>query len=75
MPLMFRAVLPVLVRVTTCAPLVVPTCCDAKVREAALKPARGPSPVPESSALCGLPDALSLTESVATREPGAWGGT
>jgi hypothetical protein len=30
-------------------------------------------PVPESEAVCGLPDALSVTESVATREPVADG--
>lgn len=73
MPVILSTALPVLVSVTTCAVLVVPTTCAANVSEAGLNPANGPRPVPESMALCGLPDALSMIESLAAREPGACG--
>lgn len=73
MPVILSAVLPVLARVTTCAPLAIPTTCEAKVSEAGLNPANAPRPVPESVALCGLPGASSVIESMAERERGALG--
>ena len=68
-----RAAFPALVRVTACAELVVPTTCELKVRRLGARVTVGPDPVPTKAADCGLPVALSLIESVATREPAACG--
>jgi hypothetical protein len=65
MPVIFTAAVPVLVKLTTCALLVVPTACEANTTEVGLTPAAGPRPVPDRLAACGLPDALSVTRSVA----------
>jgi len=52
---------PVLLNVTACAALVVPTFWLANVRLVGDKPATGAMPVPLRLAVCGLPAALSLT--------------
>lgn len=73
MLLILRAELPRFVRVTACPPLVVPTCCDAKVSEFGTRVGSGPSPVPTSAPDCGLPGAVSLIDRLAIREPAAVG--
>lgn len=66
-----RLVVPMLLRVTTWAELVVPATWLPKVR---LPGARvTPVPVPVRATVCGLPEALSVMESEAVREPIALG--
>ena len=69
--------LPVLVTVTNCVALVVPTAWLAKVNEAGERLATGPldveAPVPVRVAVCGLPVALSVAATVAVRVPEAAG--
>ena len=57
------APVPVLLNVTTCAPLVVPTSCEAKLKLAGDKLAAGATPVPVRLTDCGLPVALSVIAS------------
>ena len=62
MPLRFSAAVPVLVTVTTCAALVVPTVWLANVRLAGDKLTSGtPTAVPVSETACGLEAALSVS--------------
>jgi hypothetical protein len=63
-----RLALPVLVSVTVCDKLVVPTGSDGKVGDAE-KLTVGPVPVPLKLTVCGLPLALSVNESVPEAEP------
>ena len=66
-----RLVVPMLLRVTTWAELVVPATWLPKVR---LPGARvTPVPVPVRATVCGLPEALSVMKSEAVREPIALG--
>ena len=60
-----------MLRVTSCAGLVVPTSWAAKVTLVGDKVAFGPetTPVPLREAICGLPAALSETLSAALRNP------
>lgn len=62
---------PVLVRVTVCAVLEVPTVCPAKVSAVTLKEATGDGivPVPLSATLCGELPALSVRVSVPVSVP------
>ena len=60
MLLMLKAPLPVLVRVTERAALVVPTDRLLKVRLAGVRLTTGPVPVPVRLTVCGLPLALSV---------------
>jgi hypothetical protein len=64
---------PELVRVTLCAALVVAMSWPAKVRLFPERVTAGAIPVPVSEMLCGLPDALSVTDSEAFRAPVAPG--
>jgi hypothetical protein len=65
--------LPVLVTVIFWAELVVPTVWLAKVRLVGFKVITAPVPVPVNETVCGLPGALSATESVPVRVPVAVG--
>jgi hypothetical protein len=56
-------------RVVLCAALVVPTVWPAKVRLAGVRVTAGAVPVPLSAAVCGLPGALSVMETLAERLP------
>ena len=71
MPVMFREVVPTLVRVTFFAPLIVPKAWVEKVK------LTGESftvvPIPLRVTFCGLPAALSLMLSAAVRVPLAVG--
>ncbi len=69
----FNTALPVLVRVTDCAALVVPRFWLAKTRLEAFRLTAGPPPVPERLMVCGLPTALSEMFTVAVRLPVAEG--
>jgi hypothetical protein len=73
MLVMLKLVFPVLFRVTVCAPLVVPTLWLLKVRLVAVTPAMGALPVPVRLTVCGLPVALSVMVTEATRDPGTVG--
>src|SRR6266536_2880186 len=64
---------PVLVSVTACAALVVPTICEAKTRFAGVRLAVGAVPVPVSVTLWGLLAALSASVTLALRAPVAVG--
>ena len=64
---------PVLVRVTVWAALVVPTVCGAKVAELTLRLTAGANPVPANGMVCGLPDAELVTARVAIRVPPSLG--
>jgi hypothetical protein len=69
MPVMFSVAVPVLDSVATCDALVVPV-VDAKVSVGGVSVAAGAAaavPVPLSAVVCGEPDALSATESVAEK--------
>ena len=70
---MVSGAVPELVRVTLCAELVVVISCPAKVRLVPDSVTAGATPVPASEMLCGLPDALSVTDSEALRAPVAVG--
>jgi hypothetical protein len=75
-PLTVRVALPLFVRVTVCAALVVPTVWLAKVRLVGEKVATGPElvvPVPVRLTVCGLPLALSVIVMVAVLVPDAVG--
>src|SRR5205807_2094251 len=69
----FRAADPVLLKVTVWAALVVPTSWLANVRLAGNSPAAGAIPLPLRATVCGLPLALSVTDSVPVRMPVAVG--
>jgi hypothetical protein len=73
--LIVSAPLPELVRVTLCAELVVPTCCWPKLRLVGEKLTAGAvaTPVPLSATVCGEAGALSVTETLAPRDPAALG--
>src|SRR5215471_8458464 len=69
---MFRFEPPTLVTVRFCAALVVPTTCPEKLSEPGVMLTAGPLgdvPLPVRVALCGLPAALSETDSVPPRVP------
>ena len=69
MPLMVNAAVPVFLRVTVCAALVVPVCA-VKVSEVVESETAGAAavvPVPVSATLCGEPVALSVMETAAAK--------
>ncbi len=68
-----KAAFPVLVRVTACTALVVPSVWLGKVRLVVVRLTAGPPPVPVRLTVWGLPVALSLTFNMAVRVPGAAG--
>ncbi len=71
---MVSVALPLLESVTVCAELVVPTDWLPKAIAAGLTLTAGPfTPVPERLTICGLPRALSATDSEATRARAAVG--
>lgn len=72
-PLMARAEVPVLLRETVWAPLVVPIFWLLKVRLEVAKVAKGALPVPLKFKVCGLFVALSVRISDAVRVPGPVG--
>jgi hypothetical protein len=69
MPEIASEALPVLLRVTACAALVVPDNCAPKVSEVAEKFTLGPLPVPLRLTTWGLFEALSETVRVPLRVP------
>jgi hypothetical protein len=69
MLVMPKAPLPVLLRVTVCAALVVPTGWLPKPRLVGKRLTTGPVPVPERLTVCGLPLALSVMLTEAVRLP------
>ena len=73
MPEMVSEALPVLVRMTVCAVLVLPDIWAVKVREAGDKPTTGSVPVPVSGQVWGLFAALSEIVRVPERVPIAVG--
>ncbi len=73
MLLMVSVAVPLLVSVTVCAALVVPTCWLLKVRVLLDNVTAGAIPVPLRLTLCGLPAALSVIDSVPVRVPVAVG--
>jgi hypothetical protein len=73
MDVMLIAAVPVLLRVTGCAALVVPRVWAPNVRLVAVRLSDAPPPVPVRLTACGLPEAESLTLSPAVRVPGAVG--
>ena len=73
MLVMLKLALPVLLRVTVCAALVVPMVWLPKVRLVAVRLTAGPLPVPVRLAVCGLPLASSVMLSDAVRVPEAVG--
>jgi hypothetical protein len=66
---------PVFLTVDVCAALLVPTCCEPKVRLAGVSvtAGAGAAPVPVSDTLCGLPAASSPIWMLAVRVPAALG--
>ena len=70
---MFKVALPVLLRVTVCAELVISTGWLPKARLAGERLARAAAPVPERLTVCGLLLALSVMLSEAVRLPLAEG--
>ncbi len=68
MLVMLSVKLPLLVSVTVCAELVVPTDWFPKAMLVGLSEAVGPVPVPVRLTLCGLPDVLSVTVRLADGE-------
>ena len=73
MPVMLKAALPLLVRVTVCAALVVLSTWAANVRLAGARLTVGPTPVPVRVTVCGLPGALSVRVTAPLRGPGTVG--
>jgi hypothetical protein len=76
MPVIVSAALPLFVKVTVCAALVLPTFCDANVSDAGASVTAGAlaaAPVPARPAVCGLPVALSAMLTLAVRAPVAVG--
>src|SRR6516225_2557195 len=71
MPVTVKVVIPTLVRVTIWAGLVVPTSTGAKYR--LVGESLAVVPTPARLTFCGLPAALSVTLSIATRVPNAVG--
>lgn len=69
MPEIFKVALPLLLSVTLCDTLVVPTAWEAKFRLAGERLATGPIPVPVTRIICGLPPPLSFTFSVELTVP------
>lgn len=67
---MLMAAVPVLLRVTGCAALVVPRVWAPNVRLVAVRLSDAPPPVPARLTVCGLPEAESLMLSPAVRAPG-----
>src|SRR2546426_433168 len=72
-PVMVSGASPVLLSVTFCGRPVVPTNWLAKLRLAGDRLTTGAMPVPLRAAICGLPEALSVTTSAAERAPRALG--
>src|SRR5271155_4279294 len=75
-PVRFSVALPLLVSVTLCAELAVPTVCDEKVRLVGARVTAGAgaaTAVPDKGMVCGLPLALSAIETEAVRAPLAVG--
>ena len=72
-PEMLRAALPLFVRVTAWAALVVLTCWLPKETEEGVRVTAGIVPLPERLAVCGLLVALSVTLRLAERAPVALG--
>src|SRR6266567_2892727 len=72
-PVMVSGASPVLLSVTFWGRPVVPTNWLAKLRLAGDTLSRGPTPTPLRATICGLPEALSVTTSVADRAPRALG--
>ena len=70
---MLKAALPVLLRVTVCAVLVISTAWFPKARLVGERLARAAVPVPERLTVCGLPLALSAMLTEAVRLPLAAG--
>lgn len=68
-----RAAAPVFCKVEVWEALVVPTVWFANVRVVGVRVTAAAAPVPESATVCGLPAALSVTETVAPRLPVAVG--
>jgi hypothetical protein len=64
---------PVFCSVDVWEALVVPTGCGAKVRLEGVRVTAGAVPVPPNATVCGLPAALSVTETFAVRLPVAVG--
>jgi len=73
MPLIDSVAVPVLRSVDVCAVLVVPTSCVGNSIVDGVSVTAGAVPVPPSVTLCGLPDALSVTWTLAARAPVAVG--
>ncbi len=76
MLLIVSGAVPLLVSVTACAALVLPTCWLPKLRlvgERVTAGAVGATPVPVRLTLCGLPAALSVIDTVPVRVPVAVG--
>ena len=73
MPAILNAALPVLLRVTVCAVLVVPTDWLPKARLVGERLTTVVVPVPERLTVCGLPVALSVRVTAALRVPLAAG--
>ncbi len=71
--LMFKVSLPLFVTVTTCAVLVVATACVPNVSVEGVIVAVAPVPSPNKVAVCGLPDASSVIETIATLAPVTFG--
>ena len=67
MPVMLKVVVPTLVRVTVFAGLVVPTATEPKSK--LVGESFAVVPIPLSVTFCGLPVALSVTDSVPVRFP------
>src|SRR2546428_801959 len=70
---MLGGAVPLLVRVTVCPALVVPTRWLPSARHVAERVTAGAVPVPVSDTVCGLPAASSVMFTVAARAPGAAG--
>ncbi len=73
MLLIVSVAVPLLVSVTPCAALVLPTCWLLKLRLVGERVTAGAIPVPLRLTLCGLPAALSVIETVPVRVPVAVG--
>jgi len=73
MLVILKAVFPVLLRVTLCAALVVPTFWLLNVRLAGERLVAAAAPVPVRLTICGLPAALSEILTAAVRVPAAVG--
>jgi len=71
MPLIVRVVVPTLVSVTVFARLVVPVATAPKLK--LVGESFAVVPIPDRLTFCGLPEALSVTLSIAVRVPDAVG--